>query len=117
MLGWFPRTVLDCLALDSARQVASLLSPRETMCYNLAAMELPAKQRPAAAEKEPALALMPALAPVSVGRAERPEGSPWPRAGQDASRYCPVCALPLESRRCKLFCPVCGYYMSCSDYY
>jgi Zn finger protein HypA/HybF involved in hydrogenase expression len=36
---------------------------------------------------------------------------------EDASRYCPVCSQRLESRRCKLICPVCGYYMSCSDYY
>ncbi|MGB9466880.1 MAG: hypothetical protein WBR10_17365 [Candidatus Acidiferrum sp.] len=38
-------------------------------------------------------------------------------AGEDASRYCPVCSQRLESRRCKLICAVCGYYMSCADYY
>ena len=31
--------------------------------------------------------------------------------------YCPVCSLRLEQRKCKLFCPQCGYYMSCADYY
>ena len=36
--------------------------------------------------------------------------------GEDASRYCPVCSQRLESRRCKLICNLCGYYMSCSDY-
>jgi hypothetical protein len=36
---------------------------------------------------------------------------------EDASQYCPVCSQQLESRRCKLICSVCGYYMSCSDYY
>ncbi len=36
---------------------------------------------------------------------------------EDVSRYCPVCSQRLESRRCKLICPVCGYYMSCADYY
>ncbi|HXA81553.1 MAG TPA: hypothetical protein VNY56_00515 [Methylomirabilota bacterium] len=36
---------------------------------------------------------------------------------EDASRYCPVCSQRLESRRCKLICNVCGYYMSCADYY
>jgi len=36
---------------------------------------------------------------------------------EDASRYCPVCSHRLESRRCKLICTVCGYYMSCADYY
>ena len=39
------------------------------------------------------------------------------RGKEDASRYCPVCSQRLESRRCKLICPVCGYYMSCADYY
>ena len=36
---------------------------------------------------------------------------------EDASRYCPVCSQRLESRRCKLICNTCGYYMSCADYY
>jgi hypothetical protein len=36
---------------------------------------------------------------------------------EDASRYCPVCSHRLESRRCKLICGTCGYYMSCADYY
>ena len=36
---------------------------------------------------------------------------------EDASRYCPVCSQRLTSRRCKLICTVCGYYMSCADYY
>jgi len=31
--------------------------------------------------------------------------------------YCPVCSTRLESRKCKLFCAQCGYYMSCADYY
>jgi hypothetical protein len=38
-------------------------------------------------------------------------------AGDDISRYCPVCSQRLISRRCKLLCTVCGYYMSCADYY
>ena len=33
------------------------------------------------------------------------------------SSYCPVCSERLEAQRCKLVCAVCGYYMSCSDYY
>jgi hypothetical protein len=31
--------------------------------------------------------------------------------------FCPVCQMKLESRKCKLFCARCGYYMSCADYY
>jgi len=31
--------------------------------------------------------------------------------------YCPVCSTRLTSRKCKLLCEKCGYYMSCADYY
>ena len=31
--------------------------------------------------------------------------------------YCPVCSVRLNSLKCKLVCPQCGYYMSCADYY
>ena len=51
------------------------------------------------------------LAAVSAGN---PADAP---VYEDASRFCPVCSQRLESRRCKLVCNVCGYYMSCADYY
>jgi hypothetical protein len=38
-------------------------------------------------------------------------------AEAEAMLYCPVCSAKLESRKCKLFCARCGYYMSCADYY
>ena len=31
--------------------------------------------------------------------------------------YCPVCNRRLTSRKCKLLCEECGYFMSCADYY
>ncbi len=34
-----------------------------------------------------------------------------------ALNYCPRCSARLASRSCKLICPDCGYYMSCSDFY
>jgi hypothetical protein len=30
---------------------------------------------------------------------------------------CPNCAARLVESRCRLLCPRCHYYMSCSDYY
>jgi ribosomal protein S27AE len=36
---------------------------------------------------------------------------------KDISEYCPQCGVELFGNHCKLICPRCGYYMSCSDYY
>ena len=67
-------------------------------------------------------AVKPGAAPVPPEPAESASSQLDPHAEQsasqvDASQYCPVCSQRLESRRCKLICAVCGYYMSCSDYY
>jgi len=80
------------------------------MCYKSRAVKGAAKQE---------------LAPVRPELAEDYVGESSPAkveaeagvVGMDASCYCPVCSKRLESRRCKLVCPVCGYYMSCADYY
>ncbi len=34
-------------------------------------------------------------------------------------RTCPICGKELAERKCKLYCPdpVCGYFLSCADYY
>ena len=77
------------------------------MCYNDAAVEFKAKQALARADTD--------RSELSArGELEQPSAR---LASEDASRYCPVCSQRLESRRCKLICAVCGYYMSCADYY
>lgn len=35
---------------------------------------------------------------------------------EDIERTCPNCGKRLDERKCKLFCPVCGYFKSCSDF-
>jgi ribosomal protein S27AE len=34
-----------------------------------------------------------------------------------AISYCPNCSAELRDHRCKLSCPRCGYFLSCSDFY
>jgi len=47
-------------------------------------------------------------------QAKLPERQP---ERKDISQYCPQCAIELQGHHCKLLCPRCGYYMSCSDFY
>jgi methionyl-tRNA synthetase len=39
------------------------------------------------------------------------------KVAEEPMLYCPVCSTRLTSRKCKLICEKCGYYMSCADYY
>jgi hypothetical protein len=46
---------------------------------------------------------------------EAPEKEEKPRP-ELPLEFCPACAARLESRHCKMVCPRCGYFMSCSEF-
>jgi hypothetical protein len=93
-----------------ARIQPTELFPYRGMCYNRRAVERAAKPELGQVQSEPAQPAVPTAVP-SEGAVSQVAGA------EDASRYCPVCSQRLESQRCKMICPVCGYYMSCADYY
>lgn len=88
------------------------------MCYNHRAVERAQKQKVASDRPKLAGGVSEEAAHRQDEGDEAAEVDRFAIAeNEDASRYCPVCSQRLESRHCKLVCPVCGYYMSCADYY
>ncbi|HKW65621.1 MAG TPA: hypothetical protein VJN89_23935 [Candidatus Acidoferrum sp.] len=81
------------------------------LCYNLGGVDFTAKPENARPARDRDPLEVRSQAGQVPGLLDKQQGN------EDASRYCPVCSQRLESRRCKLICPVCGYYMSCADYY
>ena len=89
---------------------AAGLSRYSGLCYNRGAVKQTGKQ-------EIALAAARDVVVEESGPSAQVGSETSPHRQEDASRFCPVCSQRLESRRCKLICNVCGYYMSCADYY
>jgi len=60
---------------------------------------------------------IPSVAPAAETLDTLAQGSGTGAKVEFASEYCPRCSARLTARSCKMLCPGCGYYMSCSDFY
>src|SRR5215470_17388078 len=95
----------------------------------------PVQARPLGPEATSLQGLKPAFDGRSCGGAEAPpfraartevhelttDGPAFTPAPSEADsefppQFCPVCSKRLESWRCKMVCPCCGYFMSCSEF-
>jgi hypothetical protein len=47
----------------------------------------------------------------------RGKGEPMGTKPGHPECFCPNCSAELKENGCKLSCPVCGFYLSCSDFY
>jgi len=54
--------------------------------------------------------------PRPPSTAARPANEALP-AAEDLSVYCPTCGSRLKDSGCKMKCVVCGFFLSCSDFY
>ena len=64
---------------------------------------------------------MPEIKPVKLGEQLTPavseRGHGAGAQSTDPGQYCPNCSAKLRESRCKLKCPQCGFFLSCSDFY
>jgi len=56
-------------------------------------------------------------APVPSQRESTALSARTAQPSPDPGQYCPNCSAKLRESRCKLKCPQCSFYLSCSDFY
>ncbi len=50
-------------------------------------------------------------------RMRSPDAEPPAASSALPSSVCPNCSHELQARHCKMSCPQCGFFLSCSDFY
>ena len=68
-------------------------------------------------DPQPRAAVRAKVAPMEPRKKVEETQSKGSAVTPDLSVYCPTCGTRMKDSSCKLKCPTCGFFLSCSDFY